>query len=88
MTDLIIIPAVGVVQLDVILPCGERLQLVDALAAALQIVQLVVVDVTLVEVLLILRQYRERLAAVRADPRRAEWLFSDLVRLQGGIFCL
>ena len=57
----------------------ERLQLVDSLAAALERVQLVGVDVVLVEDLLPLRQDGERLAAVGADPRGAAWLlFSDV----------
>ena len=66
-----IVPAIGVVQLDVLLLVDERLQLVHSLAAALERVQLVGVDVVLVEDLLPLSQDGERLAAVGADPRGA-----------------
>ena len=47
-----IVPATGVVQLDVLLLVDERPQLVHSLAAALERVQLVGVDVVLVEDLL------------------------------------
>ena len=50
---------------------GQRLELVDALAVAVERVQLVVLDVLVVDALLVLRQDGESLAAVRTDPRGA-----------------